>query len=338
MLILLTTSTELSRYVTLDTPIVPEPVQREAERLRTQLLLPLLGAALLHWLDDAYAAGTTADDDTLAGRLLARVQAPLARLAVAGALDELQVSLDSTGIHIVTTETHKTAFQWQITALRRTLSRKGYQDLNALLAWLEESRATDPMLTAWAAGPGQLHRRQLLVSATEFSRFENIQESWPVFQALRPLISTQELFILEPQLGYDFLSELREQVRTRTVSAENEELLEQFVRPGLASLTLARAIPELGLRLTGDGIELAVARLDTDNSKEADAGLDQLLAARAFEAQHSADIRLERMRQFLNQRASATRYATYFTLGPYRAPSTPVVALNTAESKVIRFC
>ncbi|WBO86250.1 DUF6712 family protein [Hymenobacter yonginensis] len=338
MLSLLKTSEELRRYVSVDTSVVPEPVQREQERLRGQLLLPVLGATLLHWLDAQYAAGAAATDQTPAGQLLARVQAPLARLAMAGALDELQVSLGDTGIHIVSTETQKTAFQWQITALRRTLSRKGYQDMNALLEWLESSRATTPELQAWAAGPGQLYRRQLLVSAVEFSRFENIQESWPVFEALRPLISTQELFILEPQLGYDFLSELREQVRTRTLTAENEELLEQFVRPALASLTLARAVPELGLRLTGDGIELMVARLDDSNSKEADAGLDQLLAARAFEAQRAADIRLEKMRQFLNRTASATRYATYFTLGPYRAPATPVVALNTAESKVIRFC
>ncbi|MBO0360736.1 hypothetical protein J0X19_22435, partial [Hymenobacter sp. BT186] len=96
-------------------------------------------------------------------------------------------------------------------------------------------------------------------------------------------------------------------------------------------------VPELGLRLTGDGIELMISRVDADNSKEADAGLDQLLQARAFDSQRTADILLEKMRLFLNRTASATRYATYFTTGPYRAPSTPVVPLNTAESRVYRF-
>lgn len=333
---LLNTADELRRYVTVDTTTVPEPVQREEERLRTHLLLPVLGADLLHWLDDQYTAGTSATDDSVAGRLLARVQPALARLAVAGSLDELQVSIDQTGIHIVSTATQKTAFGWQIAALRQTLTRKGYQDLNALLAWLETNRAASPELLAWAAGAGQLYRRQLLVSAEQFSQYQNISASWPVFQTLVPLLRTQELFVLEPQLGYDFLSELRDQVRTRTVTVENRDLLEQFIEPALAACTLARAVPELGLRLTGDGIELAVARIDTDNSKEADAGLDQLLKSRAYEAQRTADILLEKMRRFLNERASLTRYATYFTLGPYRAPNAPVAPLNSAESKIFR--
>ncbi|RSK45179.1 DUF6712 family protein [Hymenobacter rigui] len=333
---LLTTKDELRRYVSTDTSSVPEPVQREAERLRGTLLLPLLGAPLLRWLEQQYVAGTTAGDDTLAGELLGLVQAPLARLSMAGSLDELQVSIDDTGIHIVSTETQKTAFQWQITGVRKTLTRKGYLDLNVLLQWLEDNRTSSPELQAWATSVSQYRRLQLLTSAPEFSRFENIQDSWPVFEALKPIITKQELFILAPQLGYEFLDELRTQVRTRTVSAENEQLLEQFIRPALASLTLARAVPELGLRLTGDGIELLVARIDTDNSKEADAGLDALLQARAFDAQRSADILLERMRQFLNQRASATRYATYFTSGPYRPATATVVPLNTTDSPLYR--
>ncbi|MCA8830530.1 DUF6712 family protein [Hymenobacter pini] len=333
---LLTTRDELRRYVTIDTSDVPEAVQREAEHLRGTVLLPLLGAPLLRWLEEQYSAGTTAGDDTLAGELLGLVQAPLVRLSVAGSLDEIQVSIDDTGIHIVSTGTEKTAFQWQIEALRKTLTRKGYLDLNVLLQWLEDNYTSSPELQAWATGASQYQRLQLLTSAPEFSRFENIQDSWPVFEALKPLIKKQELFILAPQLGYEFLDELRTQVRTRSLTPENEELLEQFIRPALASLTLARAVPELGLRLTGDGIELMVARIDTDNSKEADAGLDALLQARAFEAQRSADILLERMRQFLNQRASASRYATYFSLGPYRPATAPVVPLNTADSKVYR--
>ncbi|MBO0360680.1 hypothetical protein J0X19_22155, partial [Hymenobacter sp. BT186] len=266
---LLRTPDELRRYVTIDVNDVPEAVYREEERLRGALLLPVLGAELLHWLDEQYAGGLTAADDTPAGELLRRVQAPLARLSVGGCLDELQISISNTGIHIMAgTTSHKTAFQWQISSLSKTLLRKGYSDMVVLLRWLEEHHpdAEAGPLQQWATGAGQHHRRQLLTSADEFSRFENIGASWPVFEALKPLISRQELFVLEPQLGYDFLQELREQVRTRTVTAENEELLALFIRPALASSTLARAVPELGLRLTGDGIELMISRVDADNS------------------------------------------------------------------------
>ncbi|WP_400194052.1 DUF6712 family protein [Hymenobacter sp. B81] len=334
---LLTKSAELKRYVRLNTSDVelPEVVELEVSRLQEQLLRPLLGEGLIFWLEGEYQAGPAAD--SLAGQLLARVQAVLARLGLAGSLHELQVSVSNTGLQIVSTETHKTAFQHQVVALRDTLERKGWLDMNALLGWLEEHRADSAELVAWAAGPGQLQRRQLLTSAEEFSRFENIQDSWPVFQALRPLIGRQELFVLEPQLGYAFLQELRTQVRTRALTPENEQLLEQFIRPALASLALARAVPELGLRLTGNGIELAIARVDDSNSKEADAGLDQLLQARAYECQRAADILLERMRKHLNAAASAERYPTYFAGPAYVSPSTPKVPLNTAESRIYRF-
>lgn len=332
---LLTTSEELAQFVKLDAGDFPDVLPPEIERLENVLLRPLLGAPLLDWLQAQYDAGIEAD--SLAARLLRVVQAPLARLGVAGVVVELQMTVSNTGIQILSTTTHKTAFQWQTKALEKTLTRKGYLDLTHLLYWLEQSRAGSPELEAWAAGPGQTLRRQLIVSVEEFNRFENISGSWPVFEALKPLMRRQELFILAPQLGDEFLQELRNQVRTRTLSEENEELLETYVRPALASLTLARAVPELGLRLTGDGIELMVARLDDSNEKEADAGLDQLLTARAFEAQRAADILLEKMRAFLNCTASETRYATYFASSTYK-PATPPIPLNTAESRVYRAC
>ncbi|GAA3954033.1 DUF6712 family protein [Hymenobacter algoricola] len=328
---LLTTDQELARYVRLDSNDFPDVLPPEIERLEQQLLQPVLGTVLLTWLQAQYDAGVAAG--SVAAQLLGVVQAPLARLAVAGVAVELQMTISSTGIQIVSTATHKTAFQWQTKALEKTLLRKGHLDMVELLRWLEANRDASDELRAWAAGPGQDYRQQLLVSAEEFSYFENISNSWPVFEALKPLMRRQELFILESQLGPEFLQELRDQVRTRALSVENEALMQLYVRPALASLTLARAVPELGLRLTGDGIELMVARIDDSNEKEADAGLDQLLAARAHEAQRAADIMLEKMRAYLARTASATKYATYFASKP---PTPEAIPLNTVESRVYR--
>jgi hypothetical protein len=330
---LLTKEEELARYVRLDANDFPDVLPPEIERLEQQLLRPVLGPELLTWLQEQYDAGV--DEGSVAAQLLRVVQAPLARLGVAGVVVELQMTVSSTGIQIMSTGTQKTAFQWQTKALEKTLARKGYLDLVLLLRWLETNRDASAELQAWAAGPGQLLRRQLIVSPDEFSYFENIGDSWPVFEALKPLMRRQELFILEPQLGAEFLAELRDQVRTRALTPDNEVLMQTYVRPALASLTLARAVPELGLRLTGDGIELMVARIDDSNEKEADAGLDQLLQARAFEAQRAADILLEKMRAYLARTASATRYATYFA---FKAPAAAVEPLNTAENRIYRVC
>jgi hypothetical protein len=121
-------------------------------------------------------------------------------------------------------------------------------------------------------------------------------------------------------LGPEFLQELRDQVKARSVSSENQNLLRTYVYPALASLTIGHCTAEMGLKLTGDGIELMVARLDDSNAKEADAGLDQLLANKTSEALLAGARWLRQLTDYLDRTASATRFATYFHSPAYTAP------------------
>ncbi|OUJ68666.1 DUF6712 family protein [Hymenobacter crusticola] len=338
---LLQTTQELNKYVTLNSNLteLPKPLATELARLESQLLRPILGDELLAWLrEQNKTIPNLADEDSLAGELLRLVQAPLARIGTGSVLDELQVFIDDTGIHIVSTQTDKTAFNWQVSRLERTLQRKGYLDLNVLLQWLEDNYKSSEELQAWATSyAGQRHRYLLITSAPEFSQYVDIQDSWKVFDALRPVLRVQSSFMLTPVLGVEFLQELSEQVRTRTVTPENEHLLHTYVRPLLAHLTLAHAVPALGLRLTGDGIELRIARIDEDNTKEADAGLDQLLAARARDAEQTARVYLLQLRQHLNEQASAEKYATYFASSAYANPATPRNPVNREGARTYKF-
>lgn len=338
---LLKTLDELKLYVSIATTKgIPPAIELELRNIEATAIRQLLGAPLLAWLQAAYDAPAFNPAGTgLDAELLRTVQAPLACLGLAAGMTMHQARIDDTGVHIMTTETSKTAFQWQTNEQRDHLLKRGFSGLDALVEWLEEHRDDSPELRAWAISTaGQRHRRELFTSTAEFHEYESISESRQVFEALRQVRRRMESFELQRVLGAEYLFELREQVRTRTVSSENQMLLGTYVLPALACLTIGHAVPELGLRLTGTGIDLAIARIDDSNSKEADAGLDALLRDKVDESLISAHRYLTRLTDHLDRTATATRYATYFNSSTYTDPNQVVAPVNTVDSKVWKAC
>ncbi|MVN77742.1 hypothetical protein GO988_15520 [Hymenobacter sp. HMF4947] len=336
---LLKTIDELKRYVAVDTKSIMPSWAIELADTESTTIAQVLGPALLRWIQAAYDAPTFNPAGTdLATQLLRAVQAPLTRLAMTTGVTMHQASIDGTGVHIVSTDQIKTAFQWQSNALQVALWKKGHNGLDALVQWLEDHLDDAPELQAWAISlAGQRHRRELFTCTADFQEYENISDSRIVFQALAPTRRRLENFALGPVLGHEFLQELRDQVRTRTLTSENENLLRTYVYPALASLTIGHAVPELGLSLNGDGIDLTIARIDDSNAKEADAGLDQLLQNKVNTALMSGARYLRQLTDYLDRTASATRFTTYFNSPTYTAPNQEITPINTATSKIYKF-
>lgn len=286
-------------------------------QLRPDLLLaeddylrPALGTEFYEEL----LAATGAEAD----RLRQLLASALANLTMVSYVDFAQVQISGSGVQIISTEREKTAFQWQINSLKASYSRKGNNGLEKALAYLE-AHATD--FPTWAASEVAKNARgYFITSATVFSEFYNISNARLTFQALASLLRKTERFRLAPALGEEFFDELKQQLREGALTAENEKLLDDYVRPALAHLVMAQAIGELGFALNGNALELNVYRPDDANSKESDPGLTQLLELKADQALDDGEHYLRKLSQHLNGTASATRYATYFNSDAYRPP------------------
>ncbi|MDO7853154.1 DUF6712 family protein [Hymenobacter convexus] len=332
---LLKTIDELRQFVSIDAKEIPPAIAIALRDVERTAIRQLLGRPLADWLQAAYDADGFDPDspDDLAAEVLRLVQAPLARLATAIGLPEHQVVIDGTGVHIIVSETSKTAFQWQTNQAQAVLQRRGLRDVDTLVQWLEDNYPSSPELQAWATSDaGQRHRRELFTSTAAFQEYENIGDSRAVFALLGPVRRRLEHFELGRVLGHEFLQELREQTLARALTSDNQNLLRTYVLPALASLTVGHATPEMGLRFTGDGIELMVARIDDSNSKEADAGLDQLLKSKADQALLTGARWLRQLTAYLDRTASATRFATYFHSSAYTAPAAPQARDYTAKT------
>jgi hypothetical protein len=287
-------------------------------------LRPALGTEFFDELLD-----TLSDEASELRRLLSF---SLANLTMVSFLDVAQVQISGSGVQIISTDREKTAFPWQINNLKTNLGRKGFNGLEKALGYLEQHAADFP---TWASSEtAQRTRAHFLATASQFSTYYNISNARLTFQALASLLHKTESFQLQPALGTDFYDELKQQLRDKALTAENTQLVEDYLRPALAHLTMAQAIGELGFSLNGPALELQVYRPDDSNSKESDPGLTQLLDLKAGQALHDGERYLRRLVALLNTTASATRYATYFNSPAYAPPPVPNYHTTAASAPI----
>ncbi|GAB3233066.1 hypothetical protein GCM10027346_20760 [Hymenobacter seoulensis] len=331
---LITSLDQFREHVTVDrtgfslSSIMPDMRLVEQERIK-----PLIGAALYYQLDGKVKVGselTEAEADVLA--LLRR---SISYLAMVGYLPLSQVHISDLGVSVFTTADQKQPYQWQINQLRSNFQGKGYNALEQALNLLDE-HLDAPEFEAWATSAAATASHKFFINtATQFSEHYNIGNSRLTYLALLPTLRKMERFSLELVLGTKYFLELKEQIMDRDLSAENLQVLDLFVRPALAHLVIAKAVPEIGLGLNGDAIELNVYRLDDANQKEADASLDNLLTLKVQQAMSDGNVYLERMKRFLNTHASETKYATYFASSAYQSPNAPRATVKTAPDGAI---
>jgi hypothetical protein len=267
---------------------------------------------------DDFLAQLSGELSEEAERLRYLLQSSLANLTMLSYLDMAQVQISGSGVQIISNEREKTAFPWQIANLKTGYARKGFNGLDKVLAYLDQYPEQFP---AWRSSPtAQAARGYFLTSAADFSAYYNISNARLSFLALASLLHKTETFALEPVIGTPFFDELKQQLRDDELRPANGLLLEKYLRPALAHLTMALAIGELGVSLNGAALELNIYRFDDSNNKEADADLTRLLQLKADQALKDGDRYLRRLRTHLNAEASEEKYATYFASSAYEAP------------------
>lgn len=296
------------------TMLLPDLLLQEDEQLR-----PLLGDAFYDEFTTLVAAdGTVLEPEQT--MLLTLLQSPLANLTMLSYSDLAQVQISGAGFMVTADSTQRPAAQWQVNNLKNNWRRKGNNGLEKVLLYLAR-HATNPLFQTWAdAETTKAHRGHFISSAATFSEHYDISNERLTFRALQSIIRKTEALTLEPLLSRVFFRELREQLSTGALTAENKELVTDYIQPALAHLVIAQSIGELSFSLNGNALEFNVYRPDDSNSKEADPGLETLLAMKAEQALADGEQFIRRLRKHLNNSASAERYATYFTSPAYEAP------------------
>jgi hypothetical protein len=307
--------------------IMPDILLVERDQIKKHL-----GPEFYKELHGKYTDGTLTD---LQKELLELVQFALANLAMLSYMAVNQVQLSDAGF----IKSEQAAFRYQVRELKLNFIAKGYNGLESVLEFLEEHK-NHLDFAKWATSSAAVVFRQFFInSAAEFSKEYNINGSRLTYLSLLSIIRKVEPFLLEPVLGPAFYGELKAEILSGEVKPENTEVLERFIRPAVAHFTVVKALPERSFKFTGESVTLNLEELVDDTSRGTSVNADAFIGEKIKQAFQDGQAYLVKLKDYLNQNATAEKYPTYFTSSLYTPPTdtAPVVFRNNANTKVFAF-
>jgi hypothetical protein len=245
------TTQELKEYlpatVTFDFAAV-KPYIQQAE---VKFLMPYLGVNQFTELRVAYQADALSSAQA---KLLDKVRMPLAHFALALFVPVGQLQIAASGIQQPGSKDKKPPAQWQIDELQASFLNAGYDSIDPMLEYLEEQKLLFP---AWASSTAYTVLKQFFINtARQFSEFVWINESRRMFLSMRSQMKKVEEFSILPLTCKPLFAELKSQILSGEISDPNKALLD-LIRPAVAHLTMARAVDELSLIQSENGIQVA---------------------------------------------------------------------------------
>lgn len=287
------------------------PSVRQAER---DYLKPILGTVQYNALV-ADAASLPLTGDNVA--LYAELKEPLAQMAAFLAVPDVDLNLSTHGFTVHKDENSAPASQKRVAEFRLSQLRKAMAGFDALLEWLEANKAT---YTDWAAGEGYTELKQGFVNTTaEFNEVVDINNSRHLFMRLRPYRRKVEQYELKSYLGTDLYDEIKAEILADSISADNTALL-PFIHQAVCNRAIAKGILALNLQIDERG-HLAAGIQESHTMKmeqhAKDAHIDTLV--KQYDAE--ADAFFEKLRIYLNENATASKYAVYFNSDLYVDPN-----------------
>lgn len=320
----LNSTEEVQKYIPLTVSFEWDNLRPFLERAETKYLLPLLGKSFLKELKEFDASGEDSGSGSVSGsgsgtncsdqkeEVVNKVERALANLSVFMMLPVHQVQIDSSGVHIVTGDNRKTAFQWQIVDMQREFANTGYEVLDELLAYLEEHESC---FDTWTNSDAYTKFKDSFIrTASEFSKHFFINDSRRTFLELQPVMQKVEDFWIKPTLGDDYFEHLKNALKKDNVGSEDQKVIDKL-KPAIANLTAAKGMSQLAIEVKFSGIVLNEFADEVRQEKSAE---DKRIYDLQKSAHQDGEVYLKMVVDFLNE--NAEDYPKYKNSDQYTDP------------------
>lgn len=246
-------------------------------------------------------------------------------LAVYKAGPEIEVLVNESGIMRTETASEKSAFGGQVKRFRDTAADRGYRALDAFLLLLEDNAEDYP---EWYESQYYKQRRGLMIrSALEFEQAgEYIKGSSLTFKAMRSIILGIQEQRIRQSLPDAMYLEIINQLESDELSADNQILLDRYIRPAIAKLAIEEALTQLPVNVDHEAVTVNQLELATDSRTSTTAPL-HLVEKKAWSLRGQGEFYLGMMKEYLNQQASAAKYPLWFVSAHYA---------ETLDAKILR--
>jgi hypothetical protein len=211
---------EIKEFLLTDANFKPESILPFIP-LAEKEILRVLGqdqyAELLSYYESASSGIVELDN------LLPMVQRPLVFFAFLQSLDILNVVITNNGIAVVSSSSLVPASESRVKALRQNIEKNAWDNIEALLEFLEKNIDDYP---SWVSSDAYAYQYQYLISsATLFNEFVPIKRSRVQFLKMRSAMADVELLKLAPLVSTEMIEELKSQVKSNSISEANSKLL-----------------------------------------------------------------------------------------------------------------
>lgn len=310
---LFSTIAQIKEYIAINITNDFNSIKPYIKQAETKFIKPVIGKDLYTTLDEYLQASDQSSKKT--NELIDKVRLPLIYYAyyLYAPIGNIQVS--NTGIHIVTNENKKTAFEWQIDKLETSWLNTAHDFIEEVLEFLDENRADFP---DWTGSEAYTKAHSLFIlSAKQFNEYVFINESRRLYSAMTPIIADIEKKYILPQIGEDMFEALKTVLQASSEpSADNQTLLDK-IASCVAKFTMARAVKEFSMEVIPQALFEKVVQV-TQNAKQS-ASADKIMLY-INELTDNAKGELKGIQEFLDENASETKYAEYYNSDLYIAP------------------
>lgn len=224
---------QIRDYITVDissTLNVVAPYLSQAEKY----VRDIVGDELYDLLVDYVQNGLGANEDY--DNLLPYCRLPLANFGYLLAVDKINVNVGQTGITVTVSNNVEPASQWRIDQFKKSLEDAGYAALEELLKFLEKNVAK---YTQWTSSNAYSYQRKYFINnASDFQFFTEKNISRLEFLKMKEYIKLSEVQI-QGIVCDTLFAELKEQYATKTITVENQKLL-NYIQPAVCYSALTK--------------------------------------------------------------------------------------------------
>jgi hypothetical protein len=171
-------------------------------------------------------------------------------------------------------------------------------------------------------------------TAEDFDRYFKTSQPFRLFWDFRPLIKEVQDFYIVSAIGADFFKELLE------LDAPDDDETEAriLIKKAVAQYTIVKAIEKRSAQVGTQGFTVKVLGaysegVDYDKQDAPDSRLSLLYQS----CERAGDSYLLQLKEFLNKKASAVLFATYFGSDQYESPATEKANPNDNRKGIIGF-
>jgi len=288
------------------------------EATEIRYLLPLIGQSIYNNLK------TAADNNDSNNMLLKLARQFVVPMTYYNDLPIINAAVGDKGLYVSVSENYQPISKWGFEKVREYFADSSSAALDILISYLWANKSS----LNWSV----LDNRKLLFNnGTQFTEYYRIYQPHRNFEELViPLKTITDEFICS-ELTEAFYTEL---LNYNDSDADTLSAI-KLLKKAAAHKTIEKACETLSVKISNKGFTTVLA-YDTDiiNPNETAATDNQIINLKNSVGKTAANY-MQQLKEFLNAKASDSKFSTYFNSSVYKAPSTVEKSINESTNSFI---